>query len=85
MLVTFIWPHWGSHVEVAGNYDGWKSRTVLKKQSDGKFVVVMDLDPGTYEYKFIVDGEWHHDGEQRFGYDGNGNVNNIMEVGTVST
>lgn len=58
---------------------------MLDKQLDGKFVVTMELDPGTYEYKFIVDGVWRIDGQQPFGDDGQGNTNNIIDVGATNS
>lgn len=35
---------------------------------------------GVYQYKFIVDGEWRYDPNQKAMYDDMGNVNNVMEV-----
>jgi 5'-AMP-activated protein kinase regulatory beta subunit len=32
------------------------------------------------QYKFIVDGDWKHDPNQRAMRDENGNVNNVIEV-----
>lgn len=34
----------------------------------------------TLQYKFIVDGDWKHDPNQRAMRDENGNVNNVIEV-----
>ena len=47
-------------VQLVGNFSKWQPLD-MKKQKDGKYVIVMDLRPGTYEYKFIVDGQWRVD------------------------
>lgn len=36
--------------------------------------------PSCLQYKFIVDGDWKHDPNQRAMHDENGNVNNVIEV-----
>ena len=44
-------------VMLAANFNEWKPVT-CKKQKDGTYSVTVNLPPGTYEYKFIVDQEW---------------------------
>jgi 1,4-alpha-glucan branching enzyme len=44
-------------VMIAGDFSQWKPVT-MKKQKDGSFVATVDLRPGAYEYKFIVDDQW---------------------------
>ena len=46
-------------VEVAGDFNGWIPLE-MKKQK-GTFAVTVNAPPGTYEYKFIVDGDWQVD------------------------
>jgi len=40
----------------------------------------MNLQVGTYQYKFIVDGKWTYDHMQNSLSDGFGSYNNILEV-----
>ena len=47
-------------VAVAGDWNNWKP-VAMKKQKDGSFAVTLDIPPGRYEYKFILDGNWVHD------------------------
>ena len=47
----------GKKVELAGEFNNWMPST-MRKQKDGRFVSNIKLPPGTYEYKFIVDGQW---------------------------
>ncbi|MGD9789189.1 MAG: glycogen-binding domain-containing protein [Phycisphaerales bacterium] len=47
-------------VFVAGTFNNWDPRAQVLKQSgkDGQWGTTLDLPPGRYEYKFIVDGRW---------------------------
>lgn len=77
--VVFGWSHGGNHVEVEGSFDNWTQRHRL--QMTGKdFSIVKLLQPGVYQYKFIVDGEWKYDPNSKAMYDEMGNVNNVIEV-----
>jgi 1,4-alpha-glucan branching enzyme len=45
-------------VNAAGQFNDWKPDDIaLKKGSDGIWRTTLKLDPGTYEYKFIIDGK----------------------------
>ncbi|MGA3268938.1 MAG: glycogen-binding domain-containing protein [Verrucomicrobiota bacterium] len=49
-------------VFVAGSFNGWQpSAMPLQKQDDGRWVVELVLEPGRYEYRFVVDGQWTDD------------------------
>ncbi|MBU6400226.1 MAG: isoamylase early set domain-containing protein [Verrucomicrobia bacterium] len=51
-------------VALAGSFDGWEQRpTPLKKQKNGLWRTTLSLAPGTYEYRFLVDGQWCDDPE----------------------
>jgi 1,4-alpha-glucan branching enzyme len=44
---------------VAGSFNGWKpERSPLSPLGDGRFVGDLTVDPGRYEYLFVVDGQW---------------------------
>lgn len=44
---------------VAGTFNDWNpTMTPLTRQANGTWAVTLDLPPGRYEYKFVVDGEW---------------------------
>ncbi len=45
-------------VELMGSWNGWSSPTACVKGSDGNWTATMNLNPGTYEYKFRQDGDW---------------------------
>jgi hypothetical protein len=49
-------------VFVAGSFNGWQPSTLpLQKQAGDRWGVELMLDPGKYEYRFVVDGEWTDD------------------------
>jgi hypothetical protein len=44
---------------VAGTFNEWKpERTPLKPAGNGRWVGDLTVDPGKYEYLFVVDGQW---------------------------
>lgn len=44
-------------VQVAGTFSGWKALSMAKGPGD-EWHAEIDLAPGRYEYKFVVDGRW---------------------------
>ena len=49
-------------VELVGDFTNWEENPVgLKRSKDGTWKASVSLDPGTYEYRFKVDGEWRND------------------------
>lgn len=69
-------------VSVVGGFNGWSAgRNRLEKDSDGVFRALVPLDPGTYEYKFVVDGNWIPDpGNPEQKPDGFQGFNSIITV-----
>ncbi|HYW69229.1 MAG TPA: glycogen-binding domain-containing protein [bacterium] len=61
---TYDDPSAGS-VSLAGDFNNWNMNSnLLTQDGDGVWRVVVDLDPGDYEYKFVVNGsEWIADPE----------------------
>lgn len=44
---------------LAGSFNGWNPTAIpLQRDSEGRWSIALDLAPGHYEFKFIVDGEW---------------------------
>jgi len=49
-------------VELVGNFSDWETNPIsLKKGKDGTWKATVTLEPGTYEYRFKVDGQWRND------------------------
>ena len=47
---------------LAGDFNCWDAYShSLKKDSKGTWKISVDLMPGIYEYRFLVDGVWRND------------------------
>ena len=47
---------------IAGNFNNWRPEsTEMIPTGGGKWAKELRLQPGTYEYRFVVDGEWTTD------------------------
>lgn len=60
-IIIVNYPLPASWVAIKGSWDHWKEQIALKKVrtgSDYKFYVALKIAPGTYQFKFIVDGAW---------------------------
>ena len=50
---------YGDVVKIYGSMNGWKSAYTMTADSYGVYSCTINgLQPGTYEYKFVVNGEW---------------------------
>lgn len=50
------------NVFIAGEFNGWNTTaTPLKKDRAGLWKGTLELEPGSYGYKFVVDGDWRFD------------------------
>lgn len=58
---TFFAPQ-AKKVYLAGNFNKWKTNDhPMKKDKDGVWRTSIRLSPGSYEYKYFVDGAWVQD------------------------
>lgn len=58
----FLFAPNAASVFVAGSFNAWDAAaTPLKKGTAGSWQIEMELRPGTYEYRFVVDGNWQED------------------------
>jgi len=49
-------------VLLAGDFTHWQDQAIpMKKQPRGVWQATVNLAPGTYHYRFIVDGQWQDD------------------------
>ncbi|MEW6100785.1 MAG: glycogen-binding domain-containing protein [Candidatus Omnitrophota bacterium] len=49
-------------VSLAGSFNNWDPKKLTaKKDTKGNWKVKVNLKPGRYEYKFVVDGNWQND------------------------
>lgn len=49
-------------VSVVGSFNNWDMKALpAKKDLKGTWSTKLNLRPGRYEYKFVVDGQWWND------------------------
>ena len=49
-------------VFLAGSFNGWNPEAnPMKRDKTGAWSIVLNLFPGIYEYRFVVDGLWKTD------------------------
>jgi hypothetical protein len=75
--VDLCWPYGGERVFVAGTFNEW-TQTPLEPGPSGH-KVTLQLKPGSYQFKFVVDNNWCYDMQKPIAVE-NGNTNNILEV-----
>ena len=58
--VSFVLLDLGAkQVSLSGDFNGWSPNpTPMRRDSSGRWETTVDLAPGRYQYKFVVDGEW---------------------------
>lgn len=70
-----------SVIALAGSFNQWNESQLLFGREGGEWVCRVDLDPGWYSYKFIVDGNWILDpANPETEEDAAGNVNSLVRV-----
>ena len=68
-------------VYIAGEFNNWNKNTTPMKKSAGLFIAELDLAPGKYLYKFVVDGNWIADPyNPNTTPDGYGGINSVVTV-----
>ena len=43
---------------ITGGFVNWQRQIPMQRVNDNEFKFSLDLQPGKYQYKFIVDGNW---------------------------
>ncbi|MFL6209123.1 MAG: DUF3471 domain-containing protein [Pyrinomonadaceae bacterium] len=70
-----------SLVVLAGSFNEWNQSHLLFAREGDEWVCRIDLEPGRYTYKFIVDGNWLLDpANKETEEDEAGNINNVLIV-----
>jgi 1,4-alpha-glucan branching enzyme len=51
-----------TNVQLVGEFSEWEKTPIkLKKQKNGLWTARVPLPPGSYQYRFVVDGRWRDD------------------------
>jgi len=73
----------GSLVYLAGTFNNWdpQAKQLKDKKSDGRYATTLMLPPGTYEYKFVINGTWCVDpGNSEWAQNSLGTLNSVLIV-----
>jgi len=73
----------GSKVFVAGSFNNWDptAKELADKNGDGTFTATLSLAPGSYQYKFVIDGTWCADPEcNEWVQNDHGTLNSVVNV-----
>jgi hypothetical protein len=66
-------------VTIAGSFNDWNQSQLVCGRENDEWVCRVDLEPGYYTYKFIVDGNWLLDPDNpNTAIDDAGNTNNVL-------
>ncbi len=69
-------------VLVAGDFNNWSpNEGIMKKKGSNIWETMIPLDPGTYQYRFVVDGKWLPDPNNPIKADDNlGGFNSVVTI-----
>ncbi|XP_006646855.1 protein PTST, chloroplastic-like [Oryza brachyantha] len=59
--ISVYWVGMAENVQIMGSFDGWSQGEAMSMEYSGdyaRFSATLNLRPGRYEIKFLVDGEW---------------------------
>jgi hypothetical protein len=66
-------------VYLAGSFNDWNPEALAMMKTDSGWIADVILRPGKYWYKFVVDGNWKMDADNRISEnDGMGNTNSVF-------
>ncbi len=72
-----------TNVKIVGNFNNWipADASIMKRREDGTWTKNFFLAPGSYQYRFIVDGKWVEDSNNpRFIDNSYGGRNSVIEI-----
>jgi len=67
-------------VFLVGDFNGWDTQADPMNKRGGQFSKSLKLPPGKYQYKYIVDGEWHTDPAVPVVTSNVGSINNVINI-----
>jgi 1,4-alpha-glucan branching enzyme len=72
-----------ANVKIAGEFNGWSPEPLVCSKSNGKrrWCKSFSLKPGVYEYKYVINGKWLPDAQnKRTVDDKRGGRNSVIQV-----
>jgi len=74
------WSKPGNGLYVAGSWNNWTLEPMFKVTSGRPYEFSVMLEPGLYQYRFIVDGRWQYDTDREATPNLTGSFNNVLLV-----
>src|SRR4051812_2605692 len=72
----------GQQVELAGDFPAWNDRRALVEGPPGQYALELELEPGLYRYKFVLNSrEWVSDPAAQAVDEAEGHHNGVCAVG----
>lgn len=78
-----FWAPQARIVYLAGEFNSWNPRALpMQRDSSGMWIVELQLEPGVYQYKFVIDGiDWREDPNNPYKVDDNfGGYNSVLTI-----
>ncbi|XP_022244742.1 5'-AMP-activated protein kinase subunit beta-1-like [Limulus polyphemus] len=75
---VFKWDGGGKEVYISGTFSGWEPIKMIN--SYGDHMLILNLEEGEHQYKYLVDGQWQHDTVEPVCDNGMGSKNNVIRV-----
>src|SRR5688572_18939162 len=73
-----------NRVMLAGSFNNWLPDILAMTRTDSGWIANVKLTPGKYWYKFIIDGNWTIDHDNKLNEnDGHGNTNSVFYVTNI--
>jgi chromosome partitioning protein len=82
VIVRFHDPH-ASEVQIAGSFNDWHpdENVITRREEDGTWQKIVFAQPGSYEYRLVVDGDWEADPNNEAQVANSlGGVNSVLHV-----
>ena len=77
--IIFEWTGGGNSVYLSGSFCNWNQLFLMQKNSEGKYILQLDVNKGIIQYKFKVDNEWKINQNLPSILD-HGNLNNYIDL-----
>lgn len=80
-LTTFLWREPAASAWLAGSFDDWRKHQMLFVPGVNYHILVTELPPGEYAYRFVVDGRWRvADGDPNLKEDQFGHLSHFITI-----
>jgi chromosome partitioning protein len=79
---TYYGPE-ATSVKIGGTFNNWNpsDEFLMEREEDGTWSKNISLKPGTYQYRFVVDGEWVEDrNNSNYIHNAYGGYNSVLEI-----